>query len=156
MIPKERIVAEQQFRVCPACDFTTCALCKKLMTDHIRWDIKTRICPEDENEAKLLELGKRSKWNKCPSCLNMVEKNFGCSHINCICGADFCYRCGQDLNANDVSCRCYQDDYPDDSDEDEEGSYDVGSRDDMSSVHVFYDDSSPSPAPDQNANPPTN
>jgi hypothetical protein len=32
---------------------------------------------------------------KCPGCKMRVKKLDGCNHIQCICGTDFCYRCGE-------------------------------------------------------------
>ncbi|KAL2126895.1 hypothetical protein VTI74DRAFT_11650 [Chaetomium olivicolor] len=34
-------------------------------------------------------------WKSCPSCRRWVEKTEGCNHITCLCGCEFCYRCGQ-------------------------------------------------------------
>ena len=31
---------------------------------------------------------------RCPQCKNAVEKKVGCDHITCVCGYEFCYRCG--------------------------------------------------------------
>ena len=43
-----------------------------------------------------LEAGRWARANtvKCPSCSQLVERSYGCDHMSCVCGAEFCYRCG--------------------------------------------------------------
>ncbi|KAM2993604.1 hypothetical protein FF2_045682 [Malus domestica] len=43
----------------------------------------------------VLELAKKNKWRRCPTCKFIVEKNEGCLHITCRCGYEFCYACGK-------------------------------------------------------------
>ena len=38
----------------------------------------------------------------CPFCQNRVEKSDGCDHMECLCGYQFCYRCGGAYGR----CRC--------------------------------------------------
>ena len=38
----------------------------------------------------------------CPFCENRVEKSDGCDHMECLCGYQFCYRCGGAYGR----CRC--------------------------------------------------
>jgi len=33
---------------------------------------------------------------KCPGCKMHVNKLDGCDHIECVCGTEFCYRCGKE------------------------------------------------------------
>lgn len=35
-------------------------------------------------------------YRKCPKCSIWVEKVDGCEYINCKCGIEFCYRCGEE------------------------------------------------------------
>ena len=42
-----------------------------------------------KSELYLLKLGKM-----CPHCGQLVQKQFGCDHITCICGGHFCWVCG--------------------------------------------------------------
>eukprot|EP00966_Prymnesium_polylepis_P320738 7377109-Prymnesium_polylepis.1 len=30
----------------------------------------------------------------CPACFGLVERNEGCAHMTCACGAEFCFLCG--------------------------------------------------------------
>lgn len=34
-----------------------------------------------------------TKIKRCPQCHFVIEKNGGCPHIHCVCGADFCWIC---------------------------------------------------------------
>jgi IBR (half RING finger) domain-containing protein len=36
----------------------------------------------------------RDNYQQCYACKNMVEKVEGCNHMTCVCGAQFCMRCG--------------------------------------------------------------
>jgi len=44
-----------------------------------------------------------TKCKQCPGCKKWVEKNDGCDHITCLCGYEFCYRCGGKY----PKCHCY-------------------------------------------------
>ncbi|KAG8941677.1 hypothetical protein FRC03_004218 [Tulasnella sp. 419] len=46
-----------------------------------------------ENQA-LLELIKDNAWQICSRCGQGIEKASGCSHMTCLCGYQFCYKCG--------------------------------------------------------------
>jgi len=48
-------------------------------------------------EEEFQKLAKLQGWKPCPKCKAMVEKTQGCNHMECICGVNWCYRCG---NAN--------------------------------------------------------
>ncbi|KAJ9608837.1 hypothetical protein H2200_006608 [Cladophialophora chaetospira] len=52
----------------------------------------------------------------------MVEKTDGCNHMDCVCGVEFCYRCGH-LFDEDDSCECepqWDEELEDEEDEDED------------------------------------
>ena len=34
---------------------------------------------------------------ECPSCGMRIEKNSGCNHMTCTCGAHFCWQCGMEF-----------------------------------------------------------
>ncbi|CAF2916168.1 unnamed protein product [Rotaria sp. Silwood2] len=49
------------------------------------------------------------KGRNCVSCNNFIEKNGGCNHMTCSCGAEFCWSCTgywKDHNAPDGTFRC--------------------------------------------------
>jgi ariadne-1 len=35
-----------------------------------------------------------------------VERNHGCNHMTCICGAEFCYLCGKPYEDRQQTCDC--------------------------------------------------
>ena len=77
----------KQFATCPICKVVTCALCGGPMH-------KSAHCPKDPGIAKILEQAKDEGWQRCYQCKTMVEKNEGCNHMTCRCGAEFCIICG--------------------------------------------------------------
>ena len=43
---------------------------------------------------------------RCPFCHNFIEKSYGCPHMECICGREFCWDCQQDYLTHDyLECR---------------------------------------------------
>lgn len=45
----------------------------------------------DESDFDFIE--KSLKLQKCPKCSAIIEKNGGCRHMSCPCGAHFCSEC---------------------------------------------------------------
>lgn len=62
--------------VCESCKLYFCVVCKS-------WHSNDELC---EKYDKLLK--------RCPKCGVPVAKNGGCNHIQCRCGAHWCYKCG--------------------------------------------------------------
>ena len=92
---------EYHFR-CPLCNKEYCLNCKD------EWH-KNLTCEEyrdrkDVNklDKQFMEFVKGAKFKMCPKCKFWVEKNQGCNHMKCRCGADFCYLCGKlmDMSRN--------------------------------------------------------
>jgi hypothetical protein len=75
---------------CPSCSARTCDTCGHAAH---AWHVP---CSDrlDPDERALLEMGKRARWQQCPACRRIVERTEGCPHMRCLCGAEFCYRCG--------------------------------------------------------------
>ncbi|PGG97898.1 hypothetical protein AJ80_09623 [Polytolypa hystricis UAMH7299] len=94
---------------CEACGDLTCISCKKTL----------HVGPCD-NEYDLIAQGMMllNDWQQCAKCRNMIERVYGCNHIKCRCGYEFCYSCGVNWE-NDCEC---DDEDCDDEDCDEEGS----------------------------------
>lgn len=46
-------------------------------------------------DAQMLRLVDQNHWKHCPACSIVVERTQGCNHMQCRCGASFCYACGQ-------------------------------------------------------------
>ena len=58
---------------CVFCDEDTCVLCKS--RSH------KGLCPSDPHVQLLMDLAKRSNWQQCTKCSNMVELTRGCFHM---------------------------------------------------------------------------
>eukprot|EP00003_Mantamonas_plastica_P008910 TRINITY_DN1801_c0_g2_i3.p1 TRINITY_DN1801_c0_g2~~TRINITY_DN1801_c0_g2_i3.p1 ORF type:complete len:424 (+),score=139.68 TRINITY_DN1801_c0_g2_i3:63-1334(+) len=77
------------------CGKSCCFACLKephqpCTCDHLkRWEKK---CKDDSETANWIA----SNTKECPSCHKAVEKNGGCNHVSCKCGAFFCWLCGQE------------------------------------------------------------
>jgi len=69
------------------------------------WFIKTKDGSENANWML-------SHTKLCPQCGKPVEKNGGCNHISCPCGAHFCWMCNGLFNASSVyrhNCNAFGD-----------------------------------------------
>ncbi|KAK2781750.1 hypothetical protein FQN53_000434 [Emmonsiellopsis sp. PD_33] len=109
---------------CPGCAVEICCSCKQLAHHGAS-------CPEGAGElppelAALLE-----KWNikRCPKCRAAVRKMYGCSHIACRCGDQWCWNCLQAIQiCRDEGCGAAEDydeeeddsDYDSDDDDDDD------------------------------------
>ncbi|KAF3040566.1 hypothetical protein E8E11_000394 [Didymella keratinophila] len=65
---------------CVFCKSTTCVQCKN--------QSHTGLCPSDPHVQLLKDVAKRSKWQQCTECNNMVELAQGCFHMTCRCKHD--------------------------------------------------------------------
>lgn len=56
----------------------------------------------------LRNLFEQKGWKRCPECGTGVERTFGCRHMVCVCGGEFCYQCGRKWSRGGISCppRC--------------------------------------------------
>ncbi|RPA83169.1 hypothetical protein BJ508DRAFT_207379 [Ascobolus immersus RN42] len=88
-------IKDRDQALCGSCGKITCSICKKAA--HVGSD-----CPEDDTLKQLQEVAEAAGWRSCIGCKRMVELTFGCDHMTCRCGAEFCYSCG----AKWKTCRC--------------------------------------------------
>ncbi|KAK7185087.1 hypothetical protein DPSP01_002910 [Paraphaeosphaeria sporulosa] len=95
---------------CPKCEVDICTNCRSLAHAN-------EICSPfnfgvDEQTADLLQ-----KWGyrKCPKCGQGVKRMYGCNHMECRCGAHFCWGCMQGRDNCLGNC--------DDEDEDDYSDY---------------------------------
>jgi len=90
-----RFLIREDYAKCPFCKHRMCMGCKK--KEH------GGMCQQDK---KLKALIAKEGWKFCPSCEELVEKNYGCNHMTCRCGAEFCYVCGKGYESRRPTCKC--------------------------------------------------
>ncbi|TFK33089.1 hypothetical protein BDQ12DRAFT_448731 [Crucibulum laeve] len=73
--------------ICYRCEAFTCSSCKQ--PAHVG-----EKCGEDGGTRSVREFAKQEGWQTCPNCNAVVEKTYGCHHMGCRCGTQFCYVCG--------------------------------------------------------------
>jgi hypothetical protein len=73
------------------------AKCKKCAAIHCKKCLNLShegTCPASADDKMMQQLS----FRRCPACRSWVERNEGCQHINCKCGTDFCYSCGNEFD----------------------------------------------------------
>lgn len=101
---------------CPKCHIGICIKCK--LVEH-----GTSACDTTAGDAELAML-ETFRLKRCPLCKHAVRKMYGCSHIQCLCGAHWCYYCSKSIHECDGGCEGR------DESEDEEGDEEALSDDD--------------------------
>lgn len=104
--------------LCPKCHIGICVRCKQI--EHGRSACDTTA---EDHELAMLE---QFRYKRCPLCKHAVRKMFGCSHMQCVCGAHWCYYCQRSINECDGACE--ERDESADEDEDEYDEDDDGSN----------------------------
>eukprot|EP01125_Pyxidicula_operculata_P007194 TRINITY_DN2446_c0_g2_i1.p1 TRINITY_DN2446_c0_g2~~TRINITY_DN2446_c0_g2_i1.p1 ORF type:complete len:279 (+),score=5.79 TRINITY_DN2446_c0_g2_i1:419-1255(+) len=51
------------------------------------------IIQDEEELASVMKLAESEKWQKCIACNHLISLGYGCNHMTCICGAEWCYVC---------------------------------------------------------------
>jgi hypothetical protein len=126
------------FKACQKCSQQTCIRCKNLRALHEGSDkigetnqiasAGAHHCPGIVVPPELTALVAKEEWNRCPGCRHLVEKTEGCDFMECICGEEFCYKCGQPFDGGET-CGC-PDNLPDEEDAGEiEGELDEDGED---------------------------
>jgi len=72
---------------CPACHGLLCTHCQQPAHP---W---SSSCSREDDSAMIDHLLEENRWQRCPGCSVIVELSFGCNHMTCRCGAEFCYEC---------------------------------------------------------------
>ena len=118
-------VVFRDFKGCQKCLQQTCIKCKNTRRAH-QTDSATNdgsgACPVTEIPSEISVMIEEEEWSRCPSCHHVVEKIEGCDYMNCVCGAEFCYRCGTAFE--DEFCVC-EDNLRENGEEDEEDGSDL-------------------------------
>ena len=92
---------------CPLCKKNYCLNCKTEWHTNKTCEEYQREKKESDADAQFENYVKGSKLKQCPNCKRWVEKISGCNHINCTCGASFCYNCGKLKNGGGShGCSC--------------------------------------------------
>ncbi|RDL37884.1 uncharacterized protein BP5553_05317 [Venustampulla echinocandica] len=95
---------------CPKCSVMVCTRCRSV--SHLG------DCPPDDISAHFQEKLRKLNVKRCPKCRAGIRKMVGCSHIECRCGAHFCWECMRPMNVCDGECEDNEDlpygasDYP--------------------------------------------
>jgi len=108
---------------CPTCFTSVCTKCHSIA--HLG------DCPETDLDLALEEQLKKWKIKRCPKCRTGVRKVFGCSHIECRCGAHFCFQCLSSIAHCDGGC--------DDEDSDDNPDPEYFEDDDIDGRAGYYD-----------------
>lgn len=96
---------------CPECHSLICTSCHSLTHDG--------NCPQTDLDPELALTLERWKIKRCPKCRTGLRKMYGCNHVECHCGAHFCYACMRPFLECDGECADDDEDDVDDIDEDD-------------------------------------
>ncbi|KAJ4511219.1 hypothetical protein HRR83_007261 [Exophiala dermatitidis] len=119
-IPKTDRLPEYDLALCPQCATATCIRCREELRLHQRWTSTERQCPPVDAATKALQaLSDKKKWKQCPTCWQLVERIEGCGHMDCVCGVEFCYICGNLFDEHD-RCKCVPNSWAADEDREDE------------------------------------
>jgi ATP-dependent RNA helicase DHX8/PRP22 len=91
---------------CPECDIRFCKKCGDSAHDKFDTCEAYKASKEglSKSEQQLKEWAKGADTRECPKCSVMIEKNKGCSHVNCRqCNAHICWKCGEFFKT-DTAC----------------------------------------------------
>ncbi|KAF2772957.1 hypothetical protein EJ03DRAFT_348014 [Teratosphaeria nubilosa] len=100
---------------CPKCHIGICIKCRRIQHG-------TSACDNaaaDQELAMLEQFG----YKRCPLCKHAVKKMHGCNHLQCRCGAHWCYRCQRSID--DCKGNCADEESDEDVVNDEESDEDV-------------------------------
>ncbi|KAF1832222.1 hypothetical protein BDW02DRAFT_590613 [Decorospora gaudefroyi] len=98
---------------CPTCDAGICGDCRQVAHPNSLCNVS-----EFGVDAETTELLKSWGYKQCPKCGHGLKRMWGCNHMECRCGAHFCYVCLGKLDDCDGGC-ADEEDYSDDDGEDE-------------------------------------
>lgn len=108
---------EESIFPCPRCHLALCVTCKAIEHRGKPCDLSKG----DEELAMLATFG----YKRCPNCKVGIKRMFGCSHMQCHCGAHFCWWCLKNVDgAGGCMGDCGGPDEEDMEEEDEESDED--------------------------------
>lgn len=105
---KSEDLPREKFVECWSCHRGFCLECNipwhaNQTCGEYRADAENRHRSGDE---KLRDLVKRKHWQICTECKRVIELKYGCFHMTCLCGNEFCYSCGAKWRNKRQTCMC--------------------------------------------------
>lgn len=79
---------------CPKCFIAICVDCRQVAHP-------TKQCDTSAHDHEVALL-KTFGYRQCPKCAHAVKKMYGCRHIQCRCGAHWCYYCRRPIDDCDA------------------------------------------------------
>jgi hypothetical protein len=111
---------------CPTCSTDICPDCRQATHPDSLCNIS-----DFGIDVETTDLLKSWGYKKCPKCGHGLKRMYGCNHMECLCGAHFCYSCLG--NPDNCSGGCvededdyYSDDEPDQETDEEDDEADYG------------------------------
>ncbi|KAH6876159.1 hypothetical protein BKA58DRAFT_136801 [Alternaria rosae] len=95
---------------CPTCSAEICLECRQIAHPDAICNIS-----EFGIDAETTELLKSWGYKRCPKCGHGLKRMYGCLHMECRCGAHFCYICMDE--PGDCGGGCIEDDDDDDGED---------------------------------------
>ncbi|KAI8048074.1 hypothetical protein BDF22DRAFT_736443 [Syncephalis plumigaleata] len=91
---------------CTHCHYAICTKCTCLWHNGYSCAQYKAIPDARKNteDNSVLAMAKDNKWCRCTKCQALVELRYGCNHITCHCGHQFCYKCGSSWNETTKLC----------------------------------------------------
>ncbi|EGP87689.1 uncharacterized protein MYCGRDRAFT_71864 [Zymoseptoria tritici IPO323] len=108
---------------CPTCKTGICAKCCRLVH-------RGEPCGEAENDYELALLATFG-YKPCPRCGEGVKRMFGCRHVRCRCGADFCWACLSPKKDCNGDCVAHESEEGSEPEQNSEGSENGDADDDL-------------------------
>ena len=83
---------------CPSCFSTICSACDEEAHEGMTCQERLHKVSAAEQD-RLFNVWANEHGKQCPECGRVIEKNEGCNHMTCLCGAHFCWQCGKSFSA---------------------------------------------------------
>ncbi|KAF8690376.1 hypothetical protein AX14_002967 [Amanita brunnescens Koide BX004] len=80
---------------CPSCFASICTACDKESHEGMTCDEREVLDNPAEQERRNEQWALSAGAKRCPACRVYVQKTEGCNHMECNCGAHFCWICLQ-------------------------------------------------------------
>ncbi|CAN1249491.1 E3 ubiquitin-protein ligase RSL1 [Linum perenne] len=93
-------------RLCMKCRKYFCINCKVAWHYDMSCYDYNRSNRHPREDKMLNTLANQSRWRQCVKCSHMIELAYGCYHITCRCGYEFCYTCGAPWKDKKATCSC--------------------------------------------------